>query len=303
MTEQEAALDRALTHFNEHDDVAALAALEPIVAAAVDEASPPDPRSFAGALYLQGLILHGQGRLETAFDRHRVCIERFVGNHHPVARECVIRCLDGDVIPDALRQHPELLARLPAAHHALRLPTNIEMVRTIEADMASATEARRDEAFAALERRILGDDARAGAEHERARAVLGDHFERGAPFGLYLWNLDLDAHEKQLVDGIPFIGLASGVDFGKDFAHAIPKLEVSNPWWETVLEILVRQASRIVFDTRHPSPGASTELELIASLGRAADTTVLVSDESVRAVTRAAWPAFERIEVAHANGR
>jgi len=255
MTEQEAALDRALTHFNEHDDVAALAALEPIVAAAIDEASPPDPRSFAGALYLQGLILHGQGRLETAFDRHRVCIERFVGNHHPVARECVIRCLDGDVIPDALRQHPELLARLPAAHHALRLPTNIEMVRTIEADMASATEARRDEAFAALERRILGDDARAG------------------------------------------------VDFGKDFAHAIPKLEVSNPWWETVLEILVRQASRIVFDTRHPSPGASTELELIASLGRAADTTVLVSDESVRAVTRAAWPAFERIEVAHANGR
>ena len=303
MTEHEAALDRALTHFNEHDDVAALAALEPIVAAAVDQASPPDPRSFAGALYLQGVILHGQGRLETAFDRHRVCIERFVGNHHPVARECVIRCLDGDVIPDALRQHPELLARLPAAHHALRLPSNLEMVRSIEADMVSATEAQRDEAFAALERRILDEDARAGAEHEGARAVLRDHFDRGAPFGLYLRNVDLDAHEARLDDGMPFIGLANGVNVPRTFVHAIPKLEVSHQWWPTVLETLVGQASRIVFDSRHPSPGVSAELTLIASLGRSADTTVLVSDESGRAVTRAAWPAFERIEVADAKTR
>ena len=104
----------------------------------------------------------------------------------------------------------------------------------------------------------------------RARSC-GDHFDRGTPFGLYLRNVDLEAHEERLDDGMPFVGLANGVNFRKDFAPAIPKLEVSHPWWQTVLEILVRNATRIVFDDRHPSPGVATELELIASLGRAAD--------------------------------
>ena len=322
MTDWSTWLDRAITAFNEDDDVAALAALDPVVAAALVDTPSPDPHSFAGALYLQGLILHRQQRHEAAFDSHAQCIERFIDNHHPVAKKCVIECLDGDVIADAVRHHPPLLSRLPAAHHALRLPSNFEQLRSIDVDMADATAAQREAAVAALRDVVLRDDARAGVQHERARAVLRRHFQGGHAFGLYLRNFDIEASEERLDDGtlltmttsepgavesraraghltgLPFVGLANGTNFRPDFDHAIPKLEVATAWWSAVFDALLASASRVVFEFRHASAGVSVELSAIEAAGRGGDTIVVVADEPARAAVRARWPGIRTVQLA-----
>jgi hypothetical protein len=230
------------------EDDAALAALAPVVAAAVVDTPSPDPRSFAGALYLQGLILQRQQQHESAFEAHAQCIERYLENHHPVARECVIRCLDGDVIADAVRHHPPLLARLPAAHHALRLPANFAKLQAIGVEMADASEATREAAVAALREIVLNDDARAAARHERARDVLRRHFESGQPFGLYLGASTGESAGVERNGGLPFIGLANGSDAGGDVDRAMPRLEVTAAWWTAVVETLRPRASRVVPD-------------------------------------------------------
>lgn len=248
MSDWQQRLDRAITLFNDGDDAGALATLEPVAAAAMVDSPSPDPHAFAGALYLQGLILHQQQQHEAAFDRHAQCIERFIDNHHPVAKKCVIECLDGEVIAEAVRRHPALIARLPAAHHALRLPSNFEMLRTIDVDMADATDAEREAAIAALRDKVLADDARASMSHERARAILRRHFDSGEPFGLYL-RTDSDSGDARLDDAtLSFIALANGTNFTKDVAPALPKLEVASAYWPAVVEALVGRASRVVSD-------------------------------------------------------
>lgn len=319
MSDWQKQLEHAITLFNDGDDAGALAALEPVAAAAVVDTPSPDPHAFAGALYLQGRILHGLQQHEAAFERHAQCIERYIDNHHPVAKKCVIECLDGDVIADAVRHHPALAARLPAAHHALRLPSNFEMLRAIDVDMADATDDERDAAVAALRDVVLADDARAGDQHERARAVLRRHFQHGEAFGLYLRNFDIEASEARLADGtpltmttsepgavessaaagrlddLPFVALSNGVNFRKDFTHAIPKLEVASAWWTAVFDALLGRATRIVFEFRHASAGVATELDAIAAAGRAGDTTIVVSGEAARAAVQSRWRGFDKI--------
>jgi hypothetical protein len=316
-----ASVRAAIAHMNNMELEPALALLDPLCGDDVVATSSDDTVALATAFYLKGLILDRQQQHQGAFDAHRHCIERYALSGEPGAHECVVRCLDGQVMLTALEQDSALIARLPPAHHAFRLPTNIEQFLAIDIEMAEATPEQREATRDSLRRIILNDDARASEQHRAAAAVLDGHFSGDRPFGLYLRNFDIEASEKRLADGtlltfstsaqghiearaerdlgasLPMIGLANGVNFRKDFAHGIPKLEVANGMWQTVLRILAERARTVLFDYRHASPGVAVELELLQSLGRTGDTVVIVGDETARANMRAQWPAFTRVQL------
>lgn len=317
-------VNAAVTHMNAMELEPALELLDRVCVASRQDSAPDDalaPLAFANAFYLKGLLLNRQEQHEGAFDAHRECIERFVLAEDPRARQPVAHCLDGVIIKEALEHLPGLLAHLPAAHHALRLPTNIEMLGAIDVEMADATPAQRDETRAALLKVIFDDDARAGELHEKARSVIRECFDTAAPFALYLRNFDIEAQEKRLPDGtlltmttsdqgyvegraerdvlnrMPMVGIANGTNFRKDFVHAVPKLEVANAWWQTVLQILAERADIVLFDYRHASEGVTTELTRLETLGRADRTVIVVADEAARATVRTQWPGFSRVRL------
>lgn len=314
-------LRAAVAHMNAMELAPALALLDPLCEPGLAPQSTEDEVSIATALYLQGLVLGRQGRHREAFEAHRRCVGQFATSTLPAANECAERAIGGAVIADALVAEPALLASLPQAHHALRLPSNLQMYLAIDVEMADAPQEARDSARATLLSIVRHDDDRAGKQHEAALAILREHFERGAPFGLYLRNFDIEAAEKTLADGtlltmttselgevearaeqelrgrLPLIGLANGTNFRPDFHHAIPKLEVANAWWQVVLGIVAREAASILFDYRHPSPGVAVELTLLTELGRVSDTTVIVTNDMERASFRRAWPAFTRVRL------
>jgi hypothetical protein len=313
-------LDAAVEHMNEMRLDPALALLEPLCADDLDAQTPADRVALATALCLKGLVLDRLKRHEEAFEAHRRCLKRYGMVLEPGVQECVTRCRDSDAMRRALERNPTMLAELPAAHHALRLSTNLDQAATIQTELTDHPEARQ-QSLDTLFELVLSDNARAGAQHDAALAILHDHFTDARPFGIYLRNFDIVASEKRMSDGtlltmttsepahiearverdlastLPVIGLANGVNFRRDFEHAIPKLEVANGLWQTVLRIMAERAELILFDYRHPSPGVVVELELLQSLRRAPDTVVVVADEAARIDVCSRRPAFTRVQL------
>ena len=139
---------------------------------------------------------------------------------------------------------------------------------------------------------------------EAAAGVVGGFIERGRPFSLYLRNFSLEAHkvvkpltaddperrywsyfgssstvEQRLGDvlqpAVRMIGIANPAD-PIEASVRFPRLEVVAPDWERIVGWLIEGASFIVFDLDSLAPGVAAELELVADLGRADDTVVVL---------------------------
>jgi hypothetical protein len=135
-------LDAAVEHMNEMRLDPALALLEPLCADDLDAQTPADRVALATALCLKGLVLDRLKRHEEAFEAHRRCLKRYGMVLEPGVQECVTRCRDSDAMRRALERNPTMLAELPAAHHALRLSTNLDQAATIQTELTDHPEVR-----------------------------------------------------------------------------------------------------------------------------------------------------------------
>ena len=208
------------------------------------------------------------------------------------------------LIGRALTAQPELLMRLPAARHAWDSDYNRQMFVTIINEYKERPDLI--ERKLAEWKQMLDDQAERDAKsHADALAVLEASRRDGTLFALFLRNFSSEAVDVTVPMGmefpfrgsIQFPGYSSKVEApivaalggnvpivsianpspNLTLHDCIPKLEVNNDLWQSVLKILIDSAGLIVMLLGSATRGVFEELEMITKRGRSAATVVIVS--------------------------
>jgi tetratricopeptide (TPR) repeat protein len=254
---------------------------------------------LAGALHALGRTVETSGTLEEL-------LATFGSAAEPAIQQ---------LIGQALTAQPSLLMRLPVATHAWDGDYNQQMFGSIVNDYKDRPDLveRKLTEWAQLLDRQTASDAKT---HADALAVLERSARNNTPYALFLRNFSAEAFDVAVPMGMEFPFRASvqmpgySTDFeariraalGRDVPiisianpspnvrghDRIPKLEVNNDLWPSVLHILIDSAGLIVMLLTSASRGVFEELEMIVQRGLPAATVVIVSPKVAEQVPRLA---------------
>ncbi len=271
-----------------------------------DSTDPAIVERVAKVMYHRAILFGVHGMLREAIQGFEWVIGHFPGDQPPIL----------PAITAGARRRATLYAAIESAQHALHnlvAQTDLEEwdrdVSNAPPDQREALARRRDE----YREMIQEQSNKATALHQQAASTLINYVAVGAPFGLFLWNFDAanavrsgtlgtmpirismpelhsaaSAVERQIVqaygDKIPFVGLAHNTPSPLSFyEHHIPKLEVANERWQSVVEELVKAAEIIFVHVGSITPGVLEELAVIQSCDKATSTMVLISADDEQA--------------------
>lgn len=215
------------------------------------------------------------------------------------------------LVGQALVAQPALLLKLPPAKHSWDSDCNRQMFGSIINDYQDRPDL--------IERKLtewatLLDDraARDATGHAEALAVVEAFWRNSTPFALFLRNFASEAADIAVPMGLEFPfrasfqtpgyssqvearilaavgGLVPVISIANPSPNLtrpdrIPKLEVDNDLWQSVLQILVDSAGLIVVLLHTASRGVFEEMEMIVQRGRQADTLLIVAPSVVEQV-------------------
>ncbi|PYR73336.1 MAG: hypothetical protein DMF86_20755, partial [Acidobacteria bacterium] len=265
------------------------------VAGCSSSTDPVVRERVARALYgLTGSLLT-LGRVEEANAAIEELIARFGSAPEPAVQEIIGRMI---------MRSPELIARLAPAAHAWDSAYNRQMFGSLINELRDHPEAL-DRALGDHERMLNDQAARSARGHAEAIAVLDAWWTRQKPFALFLRNFVSEASDIAVPMGLEFpfraglilpgyshafearvqAALGTGVpviSISNPSPHLtaserIPKLELNNHIWPSVLDVLIDAAGLIVMWMNAASPGVFDELNAIVTHGRQDSTMVIVS--------------------------
>jgi hypothetical protein len=282
-----------------------------------DSTDPAIVERVAKVMYHRAILFGVHGMLHEAIQGFEWVIGHFQGDQPPIL----------PAITAGARRRATLYAAIESAQHALHnlvAQTDLEEwdrdVSNAPPDQREQLARRRDE----YREMIQEQSNKATALHQQAASTLINYVAVGAAFGLFLWHFDaanagaqrtqhdadqdLDAgtslrverrQKRQIVQAYTtryrswvWLTIRRPLSF---YEHHIPKLEVANERWQSVVEELVKAAEIIFVHVGSITPGVLEELGVIQSCDKATSTMVLISaDDEQTNVTDVVTGAYRR---------
>jgi tetratricopeptide (TPR) repeat protein len=253
---------------------------------------------MAKALYHRALILSNNGVIDEAIEGFASIATNFGNDQGPVIERVVA----------AARRRAIFMALLEPAGNAKNNSFVESMFMDLEDDVRRAAPDKIEVFKHNLEwahdfiDSLVKEDA---DSHQQALSILFKYLNEGIPFCLFLCSFDIEASfhtgsskgrtlwaaiqkvkpgnsvEKQIAGNseikIPMIAIANNTPMNDLTERYLPRLELPNDGWQTVVEELIRAAEFVIINVTRLTPGILRELDILRRLDKSAQTIVFVS--------------------------